>query len=70
MKSIERRFSNIAERRPSLSTFACFGEAVRGQNFSRQCIRRWFHKLVDEDDYAARDKKDLLAHFEALTKTP
>ena len=70
MKSIERRFKNINEKRTSWSTYACFASAIRGQNFSQESIRRWFNKLVDKDDYAASDKKSILTHLENLTKRP
>ncbi|OGI25785.1 MAG: hypothetical protein A3J76_01000 [Candidatus Moranbacteria bacterium RBG_13_45_13] len=67
MKSLERRFNNIAERNPFWSSHICFAEAVKGQKFSRQIIHRWFQKLVDKDDYARSDKRAVLAHLENLT---
>lgn len=67
MKSLERRFADIAERKPTASSYACFAEAVKGQGFSRQTIHRWFQKLVDKDDYARDEKKELLAHLEQLS---
>lgn len=67
MKSVERRFRNIAEKKPFWSSHICFAEAIKGQKFSRQAIHRWFQKLVDKDDYARSDKKAVLAHLENLT---
>lgn len=68
MKSLKRRFNNIAERNPNWSTFTCFSEAICGQGFSGQDTRRWFHRLVARDDYFTREKKEILAHLDSLTK--
>ncbi len=67
MKSIERRFNNIQEKKQGWSTYLCFAEAVKGQKFSREALHRWFNKLVDKDDYAASDKKNILTNLESLT---
>jgi hypothetical protein len=68
MKSLERRFKNIAERNPNSSTYICFAEAVKQQGFSRQTIHYWFLKLVDKDDYSKSDKKAILSQLEILSK--
>jgi hypothetical protein len=67
MKSIERRSNNIKEKKNGWSSYACFAEAVTGQKFTGEAIRRWFNKLVDKDDYASRDKRAILAHLQNLT---
>ena len=67
MKSIERRFNNVAEKNPSWSSYICFAEAIREQGFSRQTIHRWFQKLVDKNDYAKSEKKEILANLEGLS---
>ena len=67
MKSIERRYKNIEVRNPFWSSFICFAEAVKNQHFSRQAISRWFGKLVEKDDYARSDKKQMLSHLEDLS---
>jgi DNA invertase Pin-like site-specific DNA recombinase len=58
MKSIKRRFNNIAKRNPNYSSYLSFAEAVKGQGFSKQTIQRWFNKLVDKDDYARSEKRE------------
>lgn len=63
MRSIERRFANLQEKRPLLSSFMNFSGAIKGQGFSAGMIGRWFNKLVDKDDYDRRDKKALLNHL-------
>lgn len=60
MKSLERRFNNIAERNPSWSSYLCFAEAVKEQCFNTQTIQRWFNKLVDKDDYARGEKREVV----------
>lgn len=68
MKSIVRRFNKINQKNPGLSTISCFAITITGQNFSRQTIARGFNKLVDKDDYDKKDKKEIIAFHERLTK--
>lgn len=68
MKSLERRFKNISTRNTGWSSYVCFAEAVRGQNFSRRVLLVWFNKLVDKNDYSQDEKKQLLVHLECLNK--
>jgi len=68
MKSIERRFNNITQGNPYWSSYICFTKAIRGQNFSKQTLHRWFNKLVDKNDYSKNDKRAILHHLEILTK--
>jgi hypothetical protein len=67
MKSLERRFNNIAERNSSFSSYLCFAKAIKGQRFSKQVINRWFQKLVDKDDYANNEKSSLLRYLYDLS---
>lgn len=67
MKSLERRFKNITGKNQSLSSYSCFAKTVKGQNFNRQTLHRWFQKLVDKDDYERSDKKAVLAHLDNLS---
>lgn len=69
MKSLERRFSNTVKRNPYWSSYTCFAEALAGQKFSKQTLHRWFQKLVDKDDYARQEKREILKHLIALTNT-
>lgn len=67
MKSIERRYRSIEAKKHFWSSFVCFAEAVNGQYFSKQAISRWFGKLVEKDDFAGCDKKQILKHLEGLS---
>lgn len=68
MKSLERRFKNIAARNSGWSSYTSFAEAITGQNFSEQALRRWFNKLVDNGDYAPSEKKAILGYLQTLSK--
>lgn len=68
MKSLERNFIKIAERNPPWSSYMCFAVAVTKRNFQESIISRWFSKLVDKDDYAKRDKREVLRHLQRLSK--
>lgn len=67
MKSIERRFNNIFKKNPYWSSYICFTEAIKGQDFGKQAMAYWFNKLVDKDDYDKSDKKALLSFLDGLT---
>ena len=68
MKSIERRYLNTQRLNPVWSSYICFAEAVKKQGFSGQSLHRWFGKLVEKDDYAQSEKRQILAHLDELTK--
>jgi len=70
MKSIERRFKNVTKKNPHWSSYTCFAEAIQEQSFSEQRISRWFHKLVEKEDYSKKDKKQILAFLYDLTEKP
>lgn len=67
MKSLERRFKNIQEKNIYWSTYLCFAEGVKAQQFGRQSIHRWFNKLVSKDDYAQNEKKEVLSFLMNLS---
>jgi len=67
MRSIERRFKNIAEKNPLWSSYICFAEAIKGQKFTKPMISMWFSKLVEKDDYSKSDKNQLLKQLENLS---
>lgn len=60
MKSLERRFKNISNKHPDLSSYVCFFKAVENQRFSKDIVRRWFNKLVDKDDYESKEKRSIV----------
>jgi len=70
MKSIRVLFERKVKENPNLSSFICFGRAIRGKRHSSTVIRKNFNLLVDPDDYDPKDKKALYVHFNMLTNLP
>jgi len=69
MKSLERRFSNISQLNPYWSSYICFTEAIKDQNFSRRTIASYFKTLVEKDDYAGREKGQILKYLIPLSSS-
>ena len=70
MKSLERRFKKIQEKKPHSSSYVWFAEAVTGEGFSKKAIYFWFPKLVDNEEYEKNIKKDLLDHLCRISNMP
>ncbi|MDD5738799.1 MAG: hypothetical protein PHY72_02665 [Candidatus Pacebacteria bacterium] len=68
MRSIQRRFNSFVNKNPYWSSYVCFVEAVKNQNFSKQMIHRWFYKLVEKDDYDKQDARQILKHLSWLSE--
>ncbi|MDP1814521.1 MAG: hypothetical protein Q8K92_08760 [Leadbetterella sp.] len=60
MRSIERRFKNIAEKYPFWSSLTCFRRAIEGQGFKKRTLYLQFNKLVEKDDYDQKEKRNIL----------
>jgi hypothetical protein len=60
MKSLQRRFNEIASEHQNWSSYLIFAEAIKKQKFSKRVIKEWFNKLVDKDDYAPKEKREIL----------
>ena len=67
MRSIERRFKNIAEKKPFMEFLYLFCGSHKGQKFTKPMISLWFSKLVEKDDYSKSDKNQLLKQLENLS---
>ena len=67
MKSLERRFNNIKEKNPNWSSYICFAETIKEQNFTKDTIHRWFKKLVEKNEYALNEKRAIFTHLETLS---
>lgn len=68
MRSIERRFSYVKKKNPYWSTFTCFAHTIRGKNFSKDRIKRFFKKLVNKKDYEKDDKRQILKYLYDITR--
>jgi hypothetical protein len=63
MKSLEKGFNRIWVKNLNWSSYVCFAAAVEGQKFERYVISKWFVRLVDENDYAKNERKNLLENL-------
>jgi hypothetical protein len=68
MRSLKRVFNKIKSENPYWSDYTCFAEAVRGRKFSRKTIIRNFNSLVDKEDYAKNEKREIIEHLVELSK--
>jgi hypothetical protein len=68
MRSVKRIFNKIRNENPFWSDYTCFAEAVHGRKFSRKTIIRNFNSLVDKEDYAKSEKKEIIEHLTELSK--
>ncbi|MFZ2975907.1 MAG: hypothetical protein WA055_04770 [Candidatus Moraniibacteriota bacterium] len=66
MRSIRRRYENITKKNPIQSSYVSFVEAIKGQGFCYKQIKKWFSELVDEEDYARREKGAILRSLKSL----
>lgn len=66
-KSLERRYNNTAQFNAHWSSYICFAEAIKNQNFCKKIIRIYFNKLVEKDDYDKRDKRELIKQLTMLS---
>jgi len=68
MKSVRRVFKRIRAENPYWSSLLCFAETVRERNFSRRAILRNFNALIDKEDYAKNEKKEIIEFLVELSK--
>jgi hypothetical protein len=68
MKSVKEVFNRIRSENLYWSDFICFAEAVPGRKFSRKSIIRNFNSLVDKEDYAKNEKKEIIDFLVELSK--
>lgn len=68
MRSIKRRFNYVQKKNPYWSTFTCFANTVRGKNFSKDRIKRFFNILVDKADYEKNEKSQIMKYLYESTK--
>lgn len=53
-------FDKIVDDNPGLSSLICFAKAIAKRKYEQAYITKWFKKLVNEDDYAHRERDDVL----------
>jgi len=57
-ESLEERFNKLQGKHPNWNSYLCFANAIANRKYSK--VKKWFNKLVDKDDYAPEDKKEIL----------
>lgn len=63
MRSIKHRFDALEQKQPNHGSYINFSEAVSGQNYNHERLRKAFNKLVDKEDYSQEEKRALLQHL-------
>jgi hypothetical protein len=68
MRSIQRRFKQREKDNPCWSSWTCFADSIKEQDFTKDKIRRYFNVLVDKNDYEEEEKMQLLRYLYKLTR--
>lgn len=68
MKTLKKRFNQFKKRNPDGTSWVWFAEAIKDQRFVKRTIREWFNVLVEKNDYAEEDKKELINFLYLLSK--
>ena len=63
MKSFKKQFDKFVKKYPNWSSYLCFAEVLRHHKYTREKIKYWFNKLVDPDDYAREEKKQIIDYL-------
>jgi len=67
MKSFKERYNRFAEKFPNFSSYLCFAEVIKHHKYDKEKINYWFNKLVDTDDYARKEKKQIVEYLVKLS---
>ncbi|MBP6859086.1 MAG: hypothetical protein KBC69_00470 [Candidatus Magasanikbacteria bacterium] len=70
MLSVKSIFTNIQIKNPGWPSWVCFTETIKQRDFAPKIVAKWFNILVEKEDYAKSEKKELLAYLNTLTKCP
>jgi len=68
MRSLKEKFNETIEKHPFWSTYISFAVSITGQNYPKEMVRKWFTKLVDRDDYALEEKRQIFLSVLTLLK--
>jgi len=64
-------FQEISNNNPYWASWVCFCETIKGgKNLSKKIIKKYFYKLVDENDYAKKERYQLLNYLYLLASNP
>ena len=68
MRSVKRVFNKIRSENPFWSDYTCFAVAICGRRFPRKTIIRNFNSLVDREEYARSEKREIVGYLAELSK--
>ena len=68
MYDIKSRYEKIATKYPFYSTYTVFAETIRNTNLTEASVRRYFHRLVDKDDYTKSERPAVLRYLVTIAK--
>lgn len=66
MKQLTQTFNELQKLNQNLSSFICFGRAVKLVKPTKELLRRAFYKLVEKDDYRKAESEALLKHLQNM----
>ena len=67
-EKVLEKFQQIQDAYPYSSSFVCFEKLIRANIFTENEVKYWFNKLVEKDDYSARQKDSLLKALNQIKK--
>lgn len=53
-------YNKIVDDNPGLSSLICFAKTIAKRKYEPAYINKWFKKLVKDDDYAHRERDEVL----------
>ena len=68
MRSLERRFKELEQKNPNMSSLGVFITTINKQKFGEQTLKNWFNKLVDKEDYDKSVKRELIDYLKLLNR--
>jgi hypothetical protein len=62
---MKKDFEIIQQKNPSFSSAMCFIKLVKaGGKWNRKLLFKWWNELVDKEDYAGREKEEIINWIE------
>jgi len=66
MKGLQRRFLELQEERPSISSFLNLAKAIEEFPCTRRVVSYYFNRLVEQEDYADSSESDRREYLQYL----
>lgn len=59
---MKEQFKELQNKFPNTSDFIVFNRMIKGKEYSKRVISKWFGLLVDKNDYLKSEKEKVLKH--------